>query len=67
MTRAAKRGKSKAKEEVLRLLDRRLGSVPADLVAQVEDLSLEPLEQLAEALLDFALEQDLRNWLAVNG
>jgi hypothetical protein len=44
-----------------------LGSVPADLVAQVEDLSLEPLEQLAEALLDFALEQDLRNWLAVNG
>jgi predicted transposase/invertase (TIGR01784 family) len=59
----------KAKGEVAlvwRLLDRRLGSVPAELVAQVEGLPLEQLEALAEALLDFALQADLRNWLARN-
>jgi predicted transposase/invertase (TIGR01784 family) len=48
---------------VLRLLQRRLGAVPQDLLAQIDQLPLAQLEALAEALLDFGSETDLRDWL----
>ena len=51
---------------MLRLLSRRLGAVSPELVAQVEGLPLAQLEVLAEALLDFVSETDLREWLAAN-
>jgi predicted transposase YdaD len=54
---------SEGKTLVLRLLSKRLGSVPQEFVAQVEALSLERLELLAEALLDFRSLTDLTNWL----
>jgi predicted transposase YdaD len=54
---------TEGKTLVLRLLAKRVGSVPQEFVAQVEALSLERLESLAEALLDFRSLTDLTNWL----
>jgi hypothetical protein len=46
-----------------RLLQRRLGEVEPTLIERVRALSAEQLEKLAEALLDFSQEADLRAWL----
>ena len=48
---------------VLRLLQRRVGELEEALEERVRTLSLEKLEALAEALLDFANEEDLLAWL----
>ena len=52
---------------VLRLLNRRLGEVPQSLTEQISGLSVELLEDLGEALLDFTSETDLRQWLEQHG
>jgi predicted transposase/invertase (TIGR01784 family) len=52
---------------ILRLLKRRVGALPMDLQARLEGLSLEQLENLGEALLDFASLADLQEWLNLNG
>jgi Domain of unknown function (DUF4351) len=49
---------------VLRLLNRRVGTLPEAIQAQVAALPLERLETLGEDLLDFANLADLENWLA---
>ena len=49
---------------VLRLLNRRFGNLPANLMIQVETLSVEQLEALGEAILDFETQNDLEQWLA---
>ena len=64
-------GKQEGREEgrqselrlVIRLLTRRIGAINLQLQTQVEDLSLTQLEDLGEALLDFATQEDLVNWL----
>jgi predicted transposase/invertase (TIGR01784 family) len=48
---------------VLRLLVRRVGTLPANVEAQVQALALPQLEALGEALLDFAGLGDLNQWL----
>lgn len=48
---------------ILKLLTRRIGAISPDLIAQVEALSIEQLESLGEALLDFTQAADLVNWL----
>jgi predicted transposase YdaD len=48
---------------VLRLLPRRVGIVPPKIEAQIRTLSLQQLEELGEALLDFSQISDLQNWL----
>ncbi len=52
---------------VLRLLNRRIGEVPQSLTEQISGLSVELLEDLGEALLDFSSETDLRQWLEKHG
>ena len=52
---------------MLRLLARRLGVIPGQMQAQVETLSLEQLEALGDALLDFSEVADLEQWLTVVG
>lgn len=47
---------------VMRQLTRRLGIVTPELQSQIQELSLEQLEDLGEALLDFTTEGDLVNW-----
>ncbi|NER24918.1 MAG: DUF4351 domain-containing protein [Symploca sp. SIO1C2] len=48
---------------VLKLLSRKVGKLPPKLESQVKALSLEGLEELAEALLDFSTLDDLSAWL----
>ena len=48
---------------VLRQLQRRVGELSQEVKKQVQALSLEDLEALAEALLDFTAMGDLLNWL----
>jgi len=48
---------------VMRLLTRRLGTLEPNLQSQLQQLSGNQLEELAEALLDFATTADLVTWL----
>ena len=48
---------------VIRQLNRLIGAINLQLESQIENLSLTELEDLGEALLDFATEEDLVNWL----
>ena len=54
------------KSLIFRLLNRRVGELPEDVRQQVEILSLEELENLGEALLDFSSMADLQAWLEEN-
>lgn len=51
---------------ILRLLNRRVGELSQDVLEQLETLSLEQLENLGEALLDFTNMDDLQIWLEAN-
>ena len=48
---------------ILRQLHRRFGEIPLNLTEQIRELSVEKLESLGEALLDFESIADLVNWL----
>ena len=48
---------------VLKQLQRKLGSLSPELITKVSALSLEELEALGEALLDFTRIEDLETWL----
>jgi hypothetical protein len=52
---------------VLRLLPRRVGTIPEALQATIQALPLAKLEALGEALLDFTQLEDLENWLQAQG
>jgi predicted transposase YdaD len=67
-----RRGRQEGRQEgerslILRLLHRRVGELSADLRLQIEALSLEQLEQLGEALLDFTAIADLMAWFGEEG
>ncbi len=49
---------------ILRQLNRRFGEIDALIVERVRLLSIEQLEALAEALLDFSALADLEAWLS---
>jgi Domain of unknown function (DUF4351) len=48
---------------IVRLLNRRLGSVPEQFSSQIQQLTVPQLEDLGEALLDFTSLADLESWL----
>lgn len=48
---------------VLKLLTCKLGSLSPEVIAKVNALSLEELEALGEALLNFTKVEDLESWL----
>ena len=48
---------------VLRQLTRRIGAIAPESEAQIRNLSLEQIEALGEALLDFSDRADLDQWL----
>jgi predicted transposase YdaD len=52
-----------ARSLILRQLNRRVGELPQEIHQRVENLSLEQLENLGEALLDFNSMTDLQAWL----
>ncbi|MBW4512313.1 MAG: DUF4351 domain-containing protein [Scytonematopsis contorta HA4267-MV1] len=49
---------------IIRLLNRRIGEIDSSLIERVQGLSIEKLEELGEALLDFSVLSDLETWLA---
>ncbi|WP_448267556.1 DUF4351 domain-containing protein [Nostoc sp. DSM 114159] len=65
------RGKLEGKLEgeqqlILRLLQKRLGELSPQLQKRIQSLSLNQLETLSEALLDFNAMEDLLHWLQTN-
>lgn len=61
------RGKQEGEQVlVLRQLQRRVGNLPEEIQQRICSLSLEQLEALGEALLDFSANADLLDWLDNN-
>lgn len=61
------RGKQEGEQRlILRLLQRRVGELSPELQERIQSLSLNQLETLGEALLDFTAMEDLLNWLQTN-
>jgi flagellar biosynthesis/type III secretory pathway protein FliH len=61
-------GKQEGKQEgeqnlVVRQLQKRVGNLREDIRKKIQTLSLNQLESLGEALLDFTAIEDLLNWL----
>ena len=48
---------------VVLLLNARFRELPQSSIDQIQKLSIEQLENLGKALLNFASEEDLRQWL----
>jgi predicted transposase YdaD len=51
---------------VLRLLCRRIGEMSPEIRSHIQSLSLQQIEALGEALLDFSKPSDLQDWLRSN-
>jgi len=51
------------KSLLLRLLTRKVGELSSEVRQNIDNLSIEQLENLGEALLDFSSIVDLENWL----
>lgn len=69
--RGKQEGKQEGKKEgeqqlILKLLQRRVGELSPELQERIQSLSLNQLETLGEALLDFTAMEDLLNWLQTN-
>jgi predicted transposase YdaD len=58
------RGLQRERSLILRQLTRRIGQLPETILAQVNELPIEQMEALGEALLDFVNLYDLQAWLA---
>jgi predicted transposase YdaD len=52
-----------ARSLIIRLLSHKFGELPEASLNRIQALSLEQLESLGEALLDFANLTDLETWL----
>ena len=68
---AKEEGRQEGKQEgeknlILRLLHRRIGEIDSLLIERITGLSIEQLENLGEALLDFSSVADLEAWLIQN-
>ncbi|MDB9313677.1 DUF4351 domain-containing protein [Spirulina sp. CS-785/01] len=57
-------GLERERNLVTRQIKRRLGELSPQLEEQIQQLSVDQIEALGEALLDFQTEEDLLNWLA---
>ena len=67
LTSWEKKGMQKGVESLLtRQLRRRLGELPTTAQAKIDQLSLDQMEDLGEALLDFTSQADLDRWLSVH-
>ena len=55
--------KDEALSFLTRQLTRRIGPIAPETTEQIQTLSVEELEDLGEALLDFSEASDLTNWL----
>ncbi|MDD1427408.1 DUF4351 domain-containing protein, partial [Dolichospermum sp. ST_sed9] len=56
-------GLEKEQRLIIRQLNRRIGEIDSLLIQKVQELPVEKLEALGEALLDFTSVTDLETWL----
>ena len=56
-------GLQQEKRLIIRLLNRRIGEIDSSFIQRIERLSIEQIEELGEALLDFTAITDLEIWL----
>jgi len=56
--------KNEALALVMRLVNRRLGTIPTEVQQQIDRLSVSELEDLVEAFFDFSAPSDLTDWLS---
>ena len=65
---AKQQGRQEAEQReqglIIRQLNRRIGEIDPLLIERVRGLSIDKLEELGEALLDFSVISDLETWLA---
>jgi hypothetical protein len=54
----------KDKDLIIRLIQRKLGTINSDLQSQVKALNIDDLEQLAEDLFEMNSIEDLQKWLS---
>lgn len=67
LQRGREEGENRGERKVIfKLLNRKLGVLPVELVAKIDDLSSERLDSLSEILLDFQRIEDLIVWLNEN-
>ena len=59
-------GRQREQQLVIRLLNRRVGEIELSLIAAIRRLTIDKLELLGEALLDFSSVTDLEQWLQNN-
>ncbi|MDJ0662323.1 MAG: DUF4351 domain-containing protein [Crocosphaera sp.] len=64
-----KEGREEGRQEgeanlIIRLLTRRFGQLSEDFLTQIRGLSVEQLENLGDALLDFESEENLQQWFS---
>lgn len=69
MEEGIQRGRREGRQEgelalIMRLLNRRIGTLEPQLQERIRQLPITQLEDLAEALLDFSTVEDLTNWLS---
>ncbi len=62
--RGEQRAEQRERSLILRQLTRRVGELPQPVLERIENLSLEQLENLGEALLDFQVQADLETWFS---
>ncbi len=61
---AKEEGRQKGEQDlIVRLLNRRIGEIDALLIERIQGLSIEKLENLGDALLDFSSVANLKTWL----
>ncbi|MFM6621639.1 MAG: DUF4351 domain-containing protein, partial [Dolichospermum sp.] len=69
--RGIEEGRQEGRQEgeqlvILKLLKKRLGELSPETTQRIQSLSVNQLENLSEALLDFSSMADLLNWLQLN-
>jgi predicted transposase YdaD len=72
MERGIEQGRQQGRQQgevalIMRLLNRLFGGVTPEVEARIRNLSIEQLENLGEALLDFSDASDLSAWLEQKG
>jgi heme oxygenase len=60
-------GERREETLIVRQLNRRVGAISLQIQEKIKSLSLERLEDLGEALLDFSGMEDLTAWIDTNG
>ncbi len=63
LERGLEQGLARERNLIIRLIKRKLGAIDVALESRIMTLTIDDLERVGEALLDFSTVEDLTNWL----